>query len=265
MRQFVSSTNPDKNGLIVVEGKDFRYFRQVLRLNTGDMLSVRIPDGQLVNTTVCKIDDKKHSVTLQLCDTQDSAENQSSFTQTCEFYLFQFAAKGQKMDLIIRQATECGVSAIIPVTGEFCQAGAAEKNFKAERYDRIIKEARQQSGSPVNTRIEKTMSPEDAIEYWKSVCQDGSGSEMACVLYERSEKTTGLHKLAGQFEQIKKCAIVCGAEGGISPREIELLQNGGFTPVHFDTNILRCETAALYGIAAVQSAVLEKNLWQSKE
>ena len=62
MRQFVSSANPDKNGLIVVEGKDFRYFRQVLRLNTGDMLSVRIPDGQLVNTTVCKIDDKKHSV-----------------------------------------------------------------------------------------------------------------------------------------------------------------------------------------------------------
>ncbi|MCR5171977.1 MAG: RsmE family RNA methyltransferase [Treponema sp.] len=265
MRQFVSSRNPDKNGLIVVEGKDFRYFRQVLRLNIGDMLSVRIPDGQLVNTTVCKIDDKKHSVTLQLCDTIDSTENQSSFTQACEFYLFQFVAKGQKMDLIIRQATECGVRAIIPVSGEFCQAGAAEKNFKSERYERIIKEARQQSGSPVNTGIETTMSLEGAIEHWKNICKEGSGAVMGCVLYERSEKTIAVHKVFGQFEQIKKCAIVCGAEGGISPREIELLQNGGFTPVHFDTNILRCETAALYGIAAVQSAVLEKNLWQSKE
>ena len=36
-------------------------------------------------------------------------------------------------------------------------------------------------------------------------------------------------------------------------------KKNGFLPVHFETNILRCETAALYGIAVMQSLVLRKN------
>ena len=52
MRQFIASQAPDKKGLIKVSGKDYRYLRQVLRLRSGDMLSVRLPDGELQNTTV---------------------------------------------------------------------------------------------------------------------------------------------------------------------------------------------------------------------
>ena len=36
-----------------------------------------------------------------------------------EIWLFQFVAKAQKMDLIIRQATEVGVSYIVPVQSAF--------------------------------------------------------------------------------------------------------------------------------------------------
>ena len=35
MRQFVSTVNPDKKGLIEINGKDFRYLKQVLRLSAG--------------------------------------------------------------------------------------------------------------------------------------------------------------------------------------------------------------------------------------
>ena len=34
-----------------------------------------------------------------------------------------------------------------------------------------------------------------------------------------------------------------------------LEEKGLFEPIHFAVNILRCETAALYGIAAVQSEI----------
>ena len=40
-----------------------------------------------------------------------------------------------------------------------------------------------------------------------------------------------------------------------SPEEIQILMNSGFAPVHFAGNILRCETAAIYGLAAVQCVV----------
>ncbi len=57
----------------------------------------------------------------------------------------------------------------------------------------------------------------------------------------------------GDFRAV---AIFCGNEGGISPDELELLvKKALLCPVHFSVNILRCETAALYGIAAIQTAI----------
>jgi 16S rRNA (uracil1498-N3)-methyltransferase len=61
---------------------------------------------------------------------------------------------------------------------------------------------------------------------------------------------------AGGLEGIKRAAIAVGSEGGISPDEVKALEEKGlFQPVHFAVNILRCETAALYGIAAVQTEI----------
>ena len=60
-------------------------------------------------------------------------------------------------------------------------------------------------------------------------------------------------------KEIKEICIAVGNEGGVSPKEIDLLTKKSlFCAVHFDVNILRCETAALYGIAAVQSFMQEK-------
>ncbi|MBP5463703.1 MAG: RNA methyltransferase, partial [Treponema sp.] len=60
-------------------------------------------------------------------------------------------------------------------------------------------------------------------------------------------------------------AVMVGAEGGISPSELERAKDSGFIPVHLETNILRCETAALYGLAVLQNAVVESDLWKLKE
>ena len=38
MRQFILEKNPDKKGLVFIEGKDFRYLRQVLRAKVGDIV-----------------------------------------------------------------------------------------------------------------------------------------------------------------------------------------------------------------------------------
>ena len=83
---------------------------------------------------------------------------------------------------------------------------------------------------------------------------------LALVLSERKEKENSianiLKRTTSDVSFIKKAALAVGSEGGISPAEVEILQKEHFEPIHFDVNILRCETAALYGIAAVQSAIL---------
>ena len=145
MRQFLSPVPPDKNGIILVKGKDYRYLRQVLRLKAGDMLSVRSPGGELFNTTVCTTDDARRTVTLQVCGTHTASEtnaahrtagrgvkasdiqNDVSASSNIEYWLFQFVPQPSKMELIVRQAVECGVKYIVPVAGEYSQkAGPKE-------------------------------------------------------------------------------------------------------------------------------------------
>ena len=275
MRQFISSEFPDKKGFLRICGKDFRYLRQVLRLKSGDMLAVRFSDGTLRNTTVCKIDENSREILVQVCGNPEKKENscddditrgtkvqeiQKSLPDT-EYFLFQYIAKPVKMEQIIRQATECGVKFVIPVSGEFSQKQnvLSMQHSKKERLERIVREARQQSGSPVETEILEPLTTEEAVLFWKKSTSSLSAEEknVAVALWERSEKTVSLKEIfdSEKNKKIKKIAIAVGCEGGISPEEIDALISAGFYAVHFPGNILRCETAALYGIAAVQSAL----------
>ena len=279
MRQLIVEKGKEKNGLITLTGKDYRYLRQVLRVRVGDMISVRLPDGSLNNATVAQVDEAARVVTLQIC-----AETGKSITRGVqagevagelengagaagvEYWLFQFIPRPQKFELIVRQATECGVSVIVPVIGEYSEKSSAQAlmGSKRERLERIIKEARQQSGSPVDTKVTEPVSLEKAIELWNGPSTSLKDQDVAFVLSERGDCDGNLRKVVEGYpstglrdRRIKRVALAVGSEGGISPDEVKTLEEKGlFVPIHFAVNILRCETAALYGIAAVQTMIL---------
>lgn len=265
MRQFILQKNPDKKGLVKLDGKDYRYLCQVLRVRQGDMLEVRLLDGELKKTTVAFIDTSNRSLTLQLC--ADPAEksitrgvqaSQIDSENSKEYWLFQFIPKPQKFEQIVRQATECGVKYIVPVISEYSEKSSviSLEGSKKERIEKIIKEARQQSGSPVQTQVMPPVSLEDACSMFLNENKD---SALGIVLSERNENTKNISEVFADSDATSKITKICvtvGNEGGISPKEIDfLLKKGLFIPVHFVVNILRCETAALYGIAAVQAFV----------
>ena len=270
MRQFILEKQNIKNGLINLEGKDFRYLRQVLRVKIGDMVNVRLPDGTLENSTVAKIDDKGKKITLQICASTDQSLNLSKGITRgvqsteidgklpdIEYWLFQFLPKPQKLEQIVRQATECGVSVIVPIIGEYTEKSSvfALEGNKKERIERIIKEARQQSGSPVDTQLHAVVKLEEAIDLWNEICAEENAS-LGFVLSERDDCEGSLNEIIERKGTLKKVAVAVGSEGGISPEEVTSLQEKAlFHPIHFAVNILRCETAALYGIAAVQTSI----------
>ncbi len=260
MRQFISAKTPDSRGFLEITQKDFHYLRSVLRMMPGDMISVSAPGGMTFSMTVCKVDDNGKKIILQRCDlagAEDSGgdNEDSSDINGISYTLLQFIPKPQKMELIVRQATECGVKTIIPVIGEYTQGGMEKTLQKTDRFIRIIREARQQSGSKVDTQILPPCSLERAVEIFR---EENAGREKcaALVLYERNDKSVSLKEALAPIaekDKTRACAIAVGSEGGISAGEFESLLSKGFSAVHFKTNILRCETAALYGIAAVQN------------
>ena len=281
MRQFVSDCGPDSDGCIRVGEEKFHYLAAVLRLEEGDMLHVRLPSGLLQPMTVARVDGQTKTLTLSLAGSDVRApENGAAPPETAgrfRFHLFQLVPKPPKFDLIIRQAAECGVSSIIPVAGEFCQKGnvesAARKSSPQDgRWNKVITEAREQSGSPVQTEVLPCRKFDEALAFWEELCGNFG---MAFVLYERSEATLPVHdavaRACGRSAALKNAsgnadiAVMVGAEGGISPSELERAGSAGFIPVHLQTNILRCETAALYGLAALQDAVVESDIWKLNE
>lgn len=281
MRQFVSETGLDSDGCIRVGGDKFRYLASVLRLEEGDMLSVRLPSGILQPMTVARVDGQSKTLTLSLAGSAKSPPGNGAApiesAGLFRFHLFQFVPKPPKLDLIIRQATECGVASIIPVAGEFCQKGnvesAARKSSPSDsRWRKVITEAREQSGSPVRTEVLPCRKFDEALASWEEVPDADGSAKMAFVLSERSEATLPVHSaVAREAHRISSLkiapgnadiAIMVGAEGGISPPELERARGAGFIPVHLQTNILRCETAALYGLAALQVAVVESDIWK---
>ena len=281
MRQFIIQSNPDKKGLVQVEGKDFHYLRQVLRVKAGDMVVLRLPDGSLCDSTAAKIDDSAKRITLQVCsapadpalrqaqgpqDVIARSEATKQSTNEIQYTLFQFIPKPQKLDLIVRQATECGVKNIVPVISEYTQKGSVQAmgGGRIERLQRIVREARQQSGSQVETTVFEPVTVEQAANLWNKMKEEAGGEENAAGYMLSERAVEGQSKGGASTSSATPCgsatpravAIFCGNEGGISPDELELLvKKALLCPIHFSVNILRCETAALYGIAAIQTAI----------
>lgn len=253
MRQFIAAAFPDGEGRVFLGEADAHYFSQVLRLLPGARVDVRLPDGTLSPMTL-RTDGRSKAAYLEAADGVPA--ERAAGAQTA-FYLFQFLPKAAKMDAIVRQAAETGVAAVVPVLGAY--SPPQDSAGRAERWRRIIREARQQSGSPVDTAVLSPLPPEEALSWWR---QEKAGKPAFQALLSETAAGCGgagafYSRLRAAHELPAHAAIAVGSEGGIADGERQLFFAEGFVPVHFQTNVLRADTAALYGIAALQTALTE--------
>lgn len=277
MKQFVSAVPPDANGKIKISGKDFHYLVEVRREEENAGLRVRFPDGTVRRCTVERIDRNAKTAFLVAAPAFGDSPVQPDAPRWPEgdvaaafprILLFQWILKTRAMDLVVRQAVETGVAAIIPVAGERC-VSSFPPGAENPRWTRIIREAKQQSGSPVATRILPVASPGDiprilqehaadvpAIKIVLSEIPGGGRTAHECVAAQNPPDAAEASVCA---------ALAVGPEGGMTSQEMENLETSGFEKIHFDTNVLRAETAALYGLAAIQTSIMERAKWQLKE
>jgi 16S rRNA (uracil1498-N3)-methyltransferase len=179
------------------------------------------------------------------------------------------------MDLIVRQAAEGSLSEVVPFEAErsVLKGGEAPDGGRTRRWGRIIREALQQSGSPVPTALHRPLDEEGLFEYWNELKaahplalgillhQDPAGPGEAppggAPLAEPS-----LHRYLSAVPEI--LALAVGPEGGFSPAEVSRFLAAGFKPFRIGGAVLRTETAALYGVAAARVILLERESWQQK-
>ena len=254
MKQFIIEQEPDGNGMLTLSGKAFVYLVKVRRMREGDVLHAQLPQSGATDMVIDSINTVKKTLRVKR---QPAPLGASGTAPAAELILLQWVLKGSKTDTIIRQATEAGVRAVLPVIGEFSVA-KKQNPAQLERFRRIIKEARQQSGSPVNTVVMEPAPLAEVLNTLKTLVPAATTVFAQCS--EAAGVSVGFHRLlAGKPSHI---VLAIGAEGGISPAEAAVLRETSFQTVHFKTNVLRAETAALYAIAAAQTTINEADQWQ---
>ncbi|MDR0388564.1 MAG: 16S rRNA (uracil(1498)-N(3))-methyltransferase [Spirochaetaceae bacterium] len=258
MKQFLLPLPPDREGKIFLDGKDYHYLVRVRRLKKGDSFPAVLPGGA---TAMVRVEADNGSVLTGVyleSASQEPAAGETMATEPPRIILFQSIPHGAKMDTIVRQAAEGALSEVVPFFSAFSPPRSGPN--KTGRWRRIIREARQQSGSPVATELREPCSLDEALSCWGSL----KGSKTVGLLFHHiplAQET--LHSYLSIYPGTVVIAI--GPEGGFSPDEAERFINAGFRPVTLGNTVFRVETAALYCAAAVRVILLENSSWTLKQ
>jgi len=110
-----------------------------------------------------------------------------------------------------------------------------KEKVKLERWNRIIKEASEQS-----MRINI---PFVSIENDFSIFENINDLKLICSTNERENYIRQALKNSGDYDRIY---IVVGPEGGLEPKEEELLELKGFKKITLGTQIMRVETVPIF-------------------
>lgn len=235
MSKFFVKPEQIKNDNIIIDGDDVNHILNVLRMKKDDEIQVcnQVTEenykARIVqyskNEIECKIEEKIGK----------STESNVHIT------LFQGIPKFEKMELIIQKNTEVGVNNIVPVIMERTVVKLDEKvaSKKLDRWQKIAEIAAKQSMRDIIPNVKSIIKTKEI---------DVDMYDVVLVAYENEEHNmlkAELKKLESQNKQEYNIAIVIGPEGGISEKEIELLDEKNVKFVSLGKRILRTETAGL--------------------
>jgi 16S rRNA (uracil1498-N3)-methyltransferase len=250
MRSFLLPREARPGDVIRISGKDHHYLTRVLRLREGSRLWGT--DGRGNSWRLKAVAVGADFLLLEPEARRSRPEAGLHLT------LLQCLPKGRKMDTIVRQATEAGVRRLVPVTSERTIVRLEEpekRRHHLERWQRIAREALQQSGAPRLPEIPAPMPLAEAV----------AGLEEGLHLFCHQDPLvgTGLHRLLASPP--RRLDLLVGPEGGFSEAECGYLKEQGFHPVWMGDTVLRTETAALFVLAAVKIIVQEHRDWTLRQ
>ncbi len=232
-KKFVSKGGKVLRGII--SPSDYSHITKVLRLKPGDRITVFDEECFEYHGVISNI----YSGTIELCvDDFRSVETESPL----ELNLFQAILKGSRMDGVIRQTTQLGVSGIFPVISERTQV---RKTDKADRWNKIALESIKQCGRSNAPIVSQP------IDFSTSL-KTRSKSELKIVFHEKHNELL-CDYMNSRSAEVKSINVLIGPEGGFSDAEVSSAEENGYNALGLGKRILRAETASVVSLALLQS------------
>lgn len=230
MPKFFVTQDKIKDDTITITGEDVLHILRVLRLKTGDVLTVCDSCGYDYTVKIRSANDNI------VCDILTKTESVSE--PNIKVTLFQGLPKASKMEYIIQKTTELGISEIVPVRLSRCVVkigSGKDEEKKTDRWQKIAQAAAKQSGRGIVPKISVIMDLDSVIE-------NARNFDLFFVPYECEEQKT-LKEVLLSADNVKTVGFLIGPEGGFDMAETEKIRNSGIDTVTLGKRILRTETA----------------------
>jgi 16S rRNA (uracil1498-N3)-methyltransferase len=209
----------------------------VLRLRDG--AACRVFDGQ----------GAEHHATLELAGRRAAflhvgAIAAAPTTPRLRLRLLQGIARGEHMDLAVQKAVELGVAEIWPVLCARSLSGGAHRGLdrRWQHWQGILRAAAEQCGRnelPLLAPARALREALDALPPGARAVADATGQPLAAWPARLEHPDAGI-------------TLLVGPEGGLEAGELTAAGEFGFEGLQLGPRVLRTETAALVGLAALQ-------------
>jgi 16S rRNA (uracil1498-N3)-methyltransferase len=211
------------------------YLAKVLRCKPGELIMVGDGQGSFYKGEVLESGSALVRVHV-------GEQIKIVWEEDVELHLIQSLPKGNKLERIVRAATELGVTAIYPVVTRrsIPRLDVRKRHEKVERLRRIAEQAARQCGRPNLPVLHEITEYAEVVEHFA-----GGGEMLKLQFWEAEPRRSLFMALNSIRDPVKKAVLCVGPEGGWATDEIELARECGFESIYFGHGILRVETAAV--------------------
>lgn len=216
-----------KDNKPILSDDDHHHIKKVMRMNNHDLIEV-VYDNKLY---LCEINDISR-VDINIVEEKEEKHDKYPFIS-----LIIPTLKEQKLDLIFQKGTEIGVNEfiVVPYERSMVKYDSKKESTKLERWKKILKEASEQSHrlNVPNIKLCNNFNFIDELDGLKLICST-------------NEKDNYIKDVLKNNSSYDKIFLAIGPEGGISPKEEELLEKKGFLKITLGSQIMRVETVPIF-------------------
>lgn len=238
MQHYFIKQNLDQQKELTINSDDLHHLKKVMRYKNEDKIICIDELGVYYQCIIKDIDNG-----LLLIDSKLNNNNELDVDVTLIYAL----PKGDKFEYVLQKATELGVKRIVPLLSNRCVVKTTPDKFnkKIERYQKILKEASEQSHRNFIPTITNVIKVKELSKYL---------GDYNLVAYEEVSKQGehgSLGKILMEVKEGNKITIIVGSEGGFDQEEIDQMIILGVNPCSLGKRILRSETAPIYMLSVI--------------
>lgn len=241
MARYRSFLFPDatvEEGFILLDRRESHHLAHVFRAKVSETVEVLDGKGTHYFGSIYSISTRAVRIAVESIKTMPVTRPR--------IVLLQSESKAKAMDMVVRMATEIGVSAIQPM---FTDQGEHQER-KHEKRMLVMIEACKQCGL---SYVPELHQPRHLQDWLQSNPRKDKTLRVVASLEAGSQPL--LSVLNKTLDSLEEVIVAVGPAGDFSESEYECLRDNGFTAVRLGSSVLRVETAVAYTLSVVDQVV----------